>query len=111
MPNRKGDLQSSVLSDDGESFNDNGSVYSYNSSAKWDCASDDRGLDDDRDPENVIDDNQSQLGGNYIDDFEDKLKDAIDGTGNKSAKTRVMCLEAIKKALITRYCWDFVMNR
>ncbi|XP_070558092.1 interferon-related developmental regulator 1-like [Ptychodera flava] len=45
------------------------------------------------------------------DDFEEKLKDFIDGTTQKSAKGRQICLEGIKKALSTRYIYDFVMER
>lgn len=45
------------------------------------------------------------------DDFEDKLKEAIDGTSQKSAKGRLTCLEAIRKAFSTRYLYDFLMDR
>ncbi|UYV80661.1 IFRD1 [Cordylochernes scorpioides] len=47
----------------------------------------------------------------FYDDFEDKLKDAIDGTNQKSAKGRQNCLSAIHKALISRYLYDFLMER
>ncbi|KAK8756275.1 hypothetical protein V5799_001024 [Amblyomma americanum] len=45
------------------------------------------------------------------DDFEDKLKEAIDGTSQKSAKGRLSCLEAIRKALSNRYLYDFLIDR
>lgn len=45
------------------------------------------------------------------DDFEDKLKEAIEGTSQKSAKGRLSCLEAIRKALATRYLYDFLIDR
>ncbi|KAL1472000.1 hypothetical protein MTO96_023310 [Rhipicephalus appendiculatus] len=45
------------------------------------------------------------------DDFEDKLKEAIEGTSQKSAKGRLSCLEAIRKALSNRYLYDFLIER
>lgn len=45
------------------------------------------------------------------DDFEDKLKEAIDGASQKSAKGRLSCLEAIRKAFSTKYLYDFLMDR
>lgn len=45
------------------------------------------------------------------DDFEDKLKEAIDGASQKSAKGRLSCLEVIRKAFSTKYLYDFLMDR
>ncbi|XP_077987374.1 interferon-related developmental regulator 1-like isoform X2 [Glandiceps talaboti] len=45
------------------------------------------------------------------DDFEEKLKDYIDGTTQKSAKGRQVCLEGIQQALCRRYIYDFVVDR
>lgn len=99
---KKEDDCRSVRSDDVDSnFGDTASVISY-SSSKWD-------YDDDTLT------NASEFGtnddGSYYDDFEDKLLEAIDGVQQKSLKTRLLNLEMIKKALTTRFIYDFVMNR
>ncbi|XP_054707038.1 interferon-related developmental regulator 2-like [Uloborus diversus] len=45
------------------------------------------------------------------DDFEDRLKDAIEGTTQKSAKGRTTSLEIIRKSLSSKYMFDFVIDR
>ncbi|XP_076340105.1 interferon-related developmental regulator 1-like [Tachypleus tridentatus] len=45
------------------------------------------------------------------DDFEEKLKEAIDGTSQKSAKGRQICLELVRKSLTSRYMYDFIIER
>ncbi|XP_035221030.1 interferon-related developmental regulator 2-like isoform X2 [Stegodyphus dumicola] len=45
------------------------------------------------------------------DDFEDKLKEAIEGTLQKSAKTRINSLEVIRKSLSSKYMFDFIIDR
>lgn len=98
---RKEDVRS-VLSDECDSvFDDNRSVTSFTSSAKWDCGSDDL-----TDEANGVEDN-----GCYIDDFEEKLMEAMDAANGKSAKTRQLALDAIRKALTTRFCFDFLIDR
>lgn len=54
---------------------------------------------------------ENQEDDGFYDDFEDKLLEAIEGTSEKSVKTRQMCLEAIKKAFTKRYCVDFIVER
>jgi hypothetical protein len=109
----KGSLQThkkeeirSVLSDECESVNaDNASIVSYTSSNTYkDLGSDDI---------NGIDDNglNGEENGTFVDDFEEKLIEAIDGTNTKSAKTKQLCLDAIRKSLITRFCFDFLIDR
>ena len=98
---RKDDIRS-VLSDDCDSvIDDNHSVTSFTSSAKWDCGSDDL-----TDEANTAEDN-----GCYIDDFEEKLLEAMDAANGKSAKSRQLALDAIRKALTTRFCFDFLIER
>ncbi|KAG8197893.1 hypothetical protein JTE90_020272 [Oedothorax gibbosus] len=46
-----------------------------------------------------------------FDDFEDKLKEAIEGTLQKSAKARISSLEVIKKSLTSKYICDFILDR
>ncbi|KAK6176757.1 hypothetical protein SNE40_014996 [Patella caerulea] len=43
--------------------------------------------------------------------FEDKLKEYIEGTTQKSAQGRKNCLDEIKKALSKCYLYDFLMDR
>ncbi|CAG2100364.1 unnamed protein product [Medioppia subpectinata] len=100
---RKEDLRS-VVSDDCDSvIADNVSVTSYTSSAKWEAGSDDMN--------GATDDCNNEDNGVYIDDFEEKLIEAIDQTSGKSAKTRQLALDSVRKALITRFCFDFLMDR
>lgn len=49
-------------------------------------------------------------GGDY-DDFEDRLKEAIDGTSSKSAKQRVCSLKAVHQAFLSRHLYDFLMEQ
>ncbi|XP_076363065.1 interferon-related developmental regulator 1-like [Tachypleus tridentatus] len=49
--------------------------------------------------------------GAMYDDFEEKLKEAIDGTTQKSTKGRLGCLETIRKAFTSKYMYDFVIER
>lgn len=100
-PNKREDIRS-LISDDGESV-DNQSVISFESSNKFEYGSD-------ADTNNG-DDNNTDESGAYVDDFEEKLTEALDGINGKSAKTRQLCLDAIRKALTTRFCYDFVMDR
>ncbi len=84
---------------------DNASIVSYTSSNTYkDLGSDDI---------NGIDDNglNGEENGTFVDDFEEKLIEAIDGTNTKSAKTKQLCLDAIRKSLITRFCFDFLIDR
>jgi hypothetical protein len=100
---RKDDIRS-VLSDDCDSvIADNCSVTSVTSSAKWDhdCGSDDLNNDNDINEDN----------GCYIDDFDEKLIEAIDGCNGKSVKSRQLALDAIRKALTTRFCFEFLFDR
>lgn len=46
-----------------------------------------------------------------FDDFEEKLKEAVDGINQKSTKARMICLQAITKALRSRYLYDFLSDR
>ena len=93
-----------MVSDDCDSvIADNCSVTSLaDSSARWDCGSDDNNTDDNLNNED---------NGCYIDDFEEKLLEAMDATSGKSAKTRQLAMDAIRKALTTRFCFDFLMER
>ncbi|KAH6928857.1 hypothetical protein HPB50_020446 [Hyalomma asiaticum] len=84
-------------SSDDESNADTASVLS--------CASESRCGSDGTVGEADVDD------GVLHDDFEDKLKEAIEGTSQKSAKGRLSCLEAIRKALSNRYLYDFLIDR
>ncbi|XP_002742123.1 interferon-related developmental regulator 1-like [Saccoglossus kowalevskii] len=45
------------------------------------------------------------------DEFEDKLKEFIDGTSQKSAKGRLTCLEGIRSSLSRRYIYEFIYER
>lgn len=45
------------------------------------------------------------------DNFEDKLKELIEGTTQKSAKGRVDSLVSLRKALATKYIYDFISER
>ncbi|XP_054164174.1 interferon-related developmental regulator 2-like [Oppia nitens] len=104
VTNRREDLRS-VLSDDNDSaIADNMSVISLTSSAKWD-----NGSDDFNNPTDDINDDTNNM--SYIDDFESKLIEAIDQTSGKSAKTRQLSLDSIRKALTTRFCYDFLIDR
>ncbi|KAH7948278.1 hypothetical protein HPB52_020128 [Rhipicephalus sanguineus] len=86
-------------SSDDESNADTASVLS--------CASESRCGSDGTVGEADVDD------GVLHDDFEDKLKEAIEGTSQKrQAHTRrLSCLEAIRKALSNRYLYDFLIER
>lgn len=44
-------------------------------------------------------------------EFEEKLRDAIDGLSQKSAQGRAQCMEAICKAFTKRFMPDFVIDR
>nr|XP_042906060.1 interferon-related developmental regulator 1 isoform X2 [Parasteatoda tepidariorum] len=46
-----------------------------------------------------------------IDNFEDKFKEAIEGTYQKSAKLRIASLEVIKKSLSSKYMGEFLTER
>lgn len=99
VSNRKEEIRS-VVSDDCDSLiADNCSVTSFTSSAKWEAGSDD--CNDELNGEDNC----------YVDDFEEKLIEAIDGTNGKSAKTRQLCLDSIRKSLTTRFCFDFLIDR
>uniref|UniRef100_A0A2R5LNS2 Putative interferon-related developmental regulator n=1 Tax=Ornithodoros turicata TaxID=34597 RepID=A0A2R5LNS2_9ACAR len=89
-----------AASSDDESIPDTGSVASCGISCDSRCGSD-AGTVGDPDAEDTI----------QHDDFEDKLKEAIDGTSQKSAKGRLACLEAVRKALSARYLYDFLADR
>lgn len=68
------------------------------------------------DGQSVIDED-AQEGGQETDeigtqeDFEEKLKEAIDGTTAKSAEGRKTCLKGIQQALRKKYIYDFVAER
>lgn len=91
-------LDSNILASEEESIADNCSVISNVSELKL-------GSDDDT----LVDPDTEE--GTIIDHFEDKLKDAIDGTTQKSAKARQNCLEAIRTALSKKYIFDFIIER
>ncbi|XP_071961068.1 interferon-related developmental regulator 2-like [Antedon mediterranea] len=69
------------------------------------------------DPGSIVDDGALLAANDGIDesianeDFEDKLKDAIDGTTQKSAQGRQKCLAAVQAALCKKYLQDFVDGR
>ncbi|GBN22113.1 hypothetical protein AVEN_200061-1, partial [Araneus ventricosus] len=42
------------------------------------------------------------------DDFEDKLKEAIEGLLQKSARARIASLEVIRKSLSSRFMCSFI---
>ncbi|KAI1294948.1 Interferon-related developmental regulator 1 [Halotydeus destructor] len=84
-----------------DSNNDNASVISVTSSSKLDGYGSDT---TEHYPEENGDDG-------YYDDFEEKIVEAIDLTTEKTAKTRLMAIEAIKKAFTTRYMFDFIAER
>lgn len=48
---------------------------------------------------------------NIEEEFEEKLRDAIDGLSQKSAQGRTQCMEAISKAFTKRFIPDFVVDR
>lgn len=48
----------------------------------------------------------------YVDDFEDKLIEAIDSVSEtSSAKGRLLTLDSIAKAFTSRYLYDFLQDR
>ncbi|RWS15151.1 interferon-related developmental regulator 1-like isoform X1 [Dinothrombium tinctorium] len=47
----------------------------------------------------------------FVDDFEEKLLEAFDGTTNKSLKSRCNALQMIKNAFTTRFMFDFIVER
>ncbi|XP_041350037.1 interferon-related developmental regulator 1-like [Gigantopelta aegis] len=53
----------------------------------------------------VVDESSAQ------DDFEDKLKECIEGTSQKSAQGRKICLEGIQKVFSKKYVVDFLADR
>lgn len=60
--------------------------------------------EDDRENDDVDESNAQE-------NFEDKLKDAIDGLTQKSAQGRKNCLDAINKAFSKKYLFDFLQDR
>ncbi|GAB6029901.1 Interferon- developmental regulator 1 [Chamberlinius hualienensis] len=90
-----------TASDDNDSVNDNGSLVSSISEIQS-IGEEGAGCNGtDVDGETISE----------VDLFEDKLKDAIEGATQKSAKGRQTCLEAIAKAFMSRYVYDFVVER
>lgn len=64
------------------------------------------------DEDNGIDGCGPEEGSVYVDDFEDKLIEAIDTLSETSSlKGRVVGFNSIIKAFTTRYLYDFVQNR
>ncbi|XP_067127167.1 interferon-related developmental regulator 1 [Centruroides vittatus] len=91
-------IETNLLNSEEESNIDNASVISVASDSRY-------GSDDGTWGEPEIEESP------IYDDFEEKLKEAIDGTNQKSAKGRQVCLEAVRKALSTRYMCDFIVER
>ncbi|KAJ8668077.1 hypothetical protein QAD02_009740 [Eretmocerus hayati] len=94
--NGHGGRRAEVASDD-ESINDACSVTSGQS--------DNRSILEDVNDNNEIDEISQQEA------FEEKLKDAIDGLTQKSAKGRVSCFQGVEKIFAIKYVPEFVEDR
>lgn len=99
-PEATGRVGAAAASSDDESVPETASVASYGVGCDSTSGSDAGTLGDPDPDENIL-----------RDDFEDKLKEAIDGTLQKSAKGRLACLEAVRRALSARYLYDFLSDR
>ncbi|XP_034241986.1 interferon-related developmental regulator 2 [Thrips palmi] len=84
------------ITSDEDSLNDNASVFSLPS-----------------DTHSVVDEvNEQETDETAIEEeFEERLRDAIDGLSQKSAQGRTQCLEAVSKAFVKRFIPDFVVDR
>lgn len=92
--------QTTNLTSDDDSAFDNASVYSGVS----ECRS-------------TMDDGLNGVTTSEADDaaqneaFEEKLLEAIDGLGQKSAQGRTNCFDAVAKALVMKFIPDFIYDR
>ena len=84
------------ITSDEDSLNDNASVISLTS-----------------DTRSVLEEgNENETEeSNIEEEFEERLRDAIDGLSQKSAQGRTQCMEAISKAFVKRFMPEFVVDR
>lgn len=62
-------------------------------------------------PEEEVGENGEVDDTSAIENFEDKLKDCIDGLSQKSAQGRKNCLDGLIRALSKKYIYDFLIER
>ncbi|GFR09761.1 interferon-related developmental regulator 2 [Trichonephila clavata] len=89
--------QDQYLASEEESLADNSSVVSNLSELRLDS-----------DDDTVIEADDEVIA---VDDFEDKLKEAIEGLLQKSAKARIASLEVIRKSLCSKFMCSFIHGR